>query len=157
MKYKEWREGLRVQVFRRRMEGCSGCTWHLWRSMEWWRLVCDCVLWHFLSKNKIGPEFRVSVRVNSVLGCTGSCGDQSQKTALKKETGVQWRHNYSLIMTLKSATQCSSMRTIPIIYDDVVIMRPSDLIGWDNIGKKRLDWVKTSSDEQRPTSTHKQK
>ena len=28
-------------------------------------------------KNKIGSEFRVSVRVHSVLGCPGSCGEQS--------------------------------------------------------------------------------
>ena len=29
----------------------------------------------FRQKNKKGLEFRVPVRVNSVLGCTGSCGN----------------------------------------------------------------------------------
>ena len=36
---------------------------------------CDCVLWDVPAKNKLGSEFRVSVRVHSVLGCTGSCGN----------------------------------------------------------------------------------
>ena len=31
-----------------------------------------------LSKNKIGSEVRVSVGIHSVLGCTGSYGNQSQ-------------------------------------------------------------------------------
>ena len=39
-------------------------------------------------------------------------------------------------MALKSATQCYSMRTIPIIDDDFIIMCPSDPIGWDNRGAK---------------------
>ena len=41
--------------------------------LEGKQLVCDCVLWHFPSKNKKGSEFRVSVCVHSVLGCTESC------------------------------------------------------------------------------------
>ena len=48
-----------------------------------WRLVCDCVLWHVLSKNKIGSEVMVSLRIHSVLGCTGSFGNQSQKQIRK--------------------------------------------------------------------------
>ena len=47
--------------------------------MEEWQLVCDCVLWHMSSKIKKGSEFRVSVRVNSVLGCTGSYGNTLRK------------------------------------------------------------------------------
>ena len=47
-----------------------------WRGGGW---VCDCVLWHVPSKNKLGSEFRVSVRVHSVLGCTGICGNTSRK------------------------------------------------------------------------------
>ena len=39
-------------------------------------------------------------------------------------------------MELKSATQFTSMITMPIIDDDVIIMCPSDLIGWDNRGTK---------------------
>ena len=38
-------------------------------------------------------------------------------------------------MALNLATQCTSMRTMPIL-DDVVIMCPSDMIGWDNRGIK---------------------
>ena len=52
--------------------------------MEGWRLVCDCVLWHVPSKIKKGSEFRVSVRVHSVLGCTGSCVNTSRKKLFKK-------------------------------------------------------------------------
>ena len=39
-------------------------------------------------------------------------------------------------MVLTSANRCSSFRTMPIIDDDVVLMCPSDLIGWDNRGTK---------------------
>ena len=39
-------------------------------------------------------------------------------------------------MALTSANICSSLRTTPIIDDDVVIMFPSDLIGCDNRGTK---------------------
>ena len=78
---KEWREGVRAQVPMMLMEGGSGCPRRLLRSVEAWRLVCDCVLWHVPSKNKIGSEFRVSVHVHSVLGCTGSCGNTLEKTA----------------------------------------------------------------------------
>ena len=67
------------QVLRRIMEGGSGCKWWILKSMEGWRLVCDCVLCHVLSKNKIGSEFRVSVCVHSVLGCMLSCGNTSEK------------------------------------------------------------------------------
>ena len=52
--------------------------------MEGWLLVCDFVLWHVPLKNKIGLEFRVSVRIHLVLGCTGSYGNQSQKQLYKK-------------------------------------------------------------------------
>ena len=117
-------------------EEVSGCLRRLWRSMEGWRLVCDCVLWHVPSKNNIGSEFRVSVRIHSVIGCMGSCGNHSQKKLKNNEIGVQWRCNYELIMALTSATQFSSMRTMPILDDYVVIMFPSDLLEWDNRGKK---------------------
>ena len=36
-------------------------------------------LWHVPSKIKNGSEFRVSVCVHSVLGCTGNCGNTSRK------------------------------------------------------------------------------
>ena len=36
------------------------------------------VLWQVLSKIKKGSEFRVSVHVHSVLGCTGSCGNKNE-------------------------------------------------------------------------------
>ena len=39
-------------------------------------------------------------------------------------------------MVHTSATKCSSMKLMPTLYDDVFIMCPSDLIGWDNIGAK---------------------
>ena len=39
-------------------------------------------------------------------------------------------------MEFTSATQCSSMITITINDDDVVITSPSDLIWWDNKGTK---------------------
>ena len=46
-----------------------------WRGGGWFLIVfMACSV-----KNKIGSEFRVSVRIHSVLGCTGSCGNQSQK------------------------------------------------------------------------------
>ena len=58
--------------------------------MEGWRLVCYCVLRHVPSKNKIGSEFRVVVRVHSVLGYSGSCGNQSlNQLFLNNEIGVQ--------------------------------------------------------------------
>ena len=50
--------------------------------------------------------------------------------------GVQWYCNYELIVALTSANICSSLRTITILDDDVVIMYPSDLIGFDNRGTK---------------------
>ena len=52
---------------------------------------------------------------------------------------LQRRRNSELIMALTSANRCSSLRKIPIIDDDVVIMCPSDLIGCDNRGIK---WVR---------------
>ena len=39
-------------------------------------------------------------------------------------------------MELKSDNRCSSMITMTIFDDGVFRMCPSDLIGWDNIGKK---------------------
>ena len=60
----------------------------------------------------------------------------SHKKQIKNEIGVQWRHNYELIMVLTSSIQSSSMITMPIIDDYVVKMCPSDLIGWDNRGTK---------------------
>ena len=41
-------------------------------------------------------------------------------------------------MALISAIICYSLRTVPILDDDVVIMRPSALIGCDNIGTKEV-------------------
>ena len=73
------REGGRTQLLRRRMEVGSGFPRWLWRSMEGWRLVCDSVLWHFPSKNHMGSERRVSVRVPSDIGCNRSCGNTSCK------------------------------------------------------------------------------
>ena len=40
-------------------EGGSGCPRQIRQSMEEWRLVCDCVLWHVPSKHKMGSEYRV--------------------------------------------------------------------------------------------------
>ena len=37
-----------------------------------------CILWHVPSKINNRSEFRVSVRVHSVLGCTGTCGNTSR-------------------------------------------------------------------------------
>ena len=42
-------------------------------------MVCDCDLWLVPSKIKNGSESRVSVRIHSVLGCKGSCGNTSRK------------------------------------------------------------------------------
>ena len=39
-------------------------------------------------------------------------------------------------MALTSANICSSLRKMPILDDDVVIMCPIDIIGWDNRGTK---------------------
>ena len=83
--------------------------------MDGWQLVCDVVLWHILSKNKIGSEFRVSVSVHSVLGCTGSCGNQLQKQLKNNEIGLQWHCNYELTMELTSANRCSYLRTTPLL------------------------------------------
>ena len=69
------REGVRAQVLRRKMEVEIGCMRRLLRSMEGWRLVCDFILWHIPSKNIMGSECRVSVRVYSVLGFMGICGN----------------------------------------------------------------------------------
>ena len=84
-----------------------------------------------LSKIKNRSEFRVSVRIHSVLGCVGSCGNMSRKKHLKKVTVTSLSE---LIMALKSANRCSSLRTMPIIDDDIVRMCPSDLIGCHNRG-----------------------
>ena len=56
-------------------------------------------------------------------------------------------------MALTSSNRCSSLRIIPIINDDLVIMCPSDLVGYDNRGKNGLDWVNWSSENQYQTST----
>ena len=40
------------------------------------------------------------------------------------------------MMALTSDNICSSLRTMPILDDDVVIIFPSYLIGWDNRGTK---------------------
>ena len=101
-------------------------------------MVCDCVLWHVPSKIKNGSKFRVSVRTHSVLGCTGSCGNTSSK---KPKIIIKWlqrRCNYELILALTSYNICSYLRTMPILDDDVIIMCPSDLIGCDNRGTKRV-------------------
>ena len=45
---------------------------------------------------------------------------------------LQQRRNSELIIALTSANICSSLRTKPIIDDDVVRMFPSDMIGCDN-------------------------
>ena len=39
-------------------------------------------------------------------------------------------------MALTPSNICSSLRTMPILDDDVVIICPSDLIGCDNRGTK---------------------
>ena len=39
-------------------------------------------------------------------------------------------------MVLTSANRCSSLRTMPILDDNVIVMRPSDLVGCDNRGTK---------------------
>ena len=54
----------------------------------------------------------------------------------KMKYGYNDVRNSEPIMALTSANICCSLRTIPIIDDDVVIMRPGDLIGCDNIGTK---------------------
>ena len=41
-------------------------------------------------------------------------------------------------MSLTSANICSSLRTMPILDDDVVKKFPSDFIGCDNRIKKRI-------------------
>ena len=81
-------------------------------------------------KNKIGSECRLPVRVHSVLGRGGSCGNKLHKQIFKNiEIWVQCRHNYELIMALKSSNICSSLITTLIIDDDVIRMCPSDMIG----------------------------
>ena len=50
-------------------------------------------------------------------------------------------------MSLTSETQCSSMRTMPIIDDDVVRICPSDLIEWDNRGTKGVILGQKSPEE----------
>ena len=136
------REGVRAQVLRRRMEVWSGFLWRLWQLMEGWRLVCDCFLWRVPSKNQIGSECRVSVRVHSVLGCMGSCGNTLWKQLFfNNEIWLQWRRNSDLIMALISVNRCSSLRTMLILDDDVVRMFPCDLIGWDNRGTKGVRLV----------------
>ena len=89
-----------------------------------------------MSKNNVGSVSRLSVRIHLVLGCTGICGNQLKTFLKNNEIGVQWHRSYELIMALTSANQCSSMITMTIIDDNVVRMRPSDLIGKDNGGTK---------------------
>ena len=48
------REGVRANFLRIQMDGGSDCLRRLWRLMEGCRLVCDCILWHVLSKNQMG-------------------------------------------------------------------------------------------------------
>ena len=77
---KEWTEGAMAQVFRRRIEGGSSFLWRLLQLTEGWSLVSDGVLWRMPSKKKNGSEFRMSVRLHSVLGCTGSYGNTLRKS-----------------------------------------------------------------------------
>ena len=63
-------------------------------------------------------------------------GTSHKNSFIKNLIGVQWHRSYELIMALTSANQCSSMITMTIIDDNVVRMRPSDLIGKDNGGTK---------------------
>ena len=53
----------------------------LWRGGGWFVIVFYC-MFHL---KKMGSECRVSVRVHSVLGCTGSCGNTSRKQLKKKK------------------------------------------------------------------------
>ena len=76
-----------------------------------------------------------------------------QKTDFKNEIELQWHHNSELVMALISAKICSSMIKMPIIYDDVVIICPRDLVVLDNRGTKGLVWIKNSSENQYQTST----
>ena len=117
---------------RREVVFIRGGYYGRWNGGGWFVIV---YLWNFPSKNKKGSECRVSGRVNSVLGCTGSCGNMSRKQIFKKKW-LQWRCNSELIMSLTSANIYSSLRKMPILDDDVVIMYSSDLIGWDNRGTK---------------------
>ena len=134
---KVWKEGVRAQALRRWMEGVIGFLRQIWWLVEGGRFVWDCVLWHVLSRNKIWLEFRVPVRVYSLLSFTGSCGNQTQKQILNSnEICVQWCRNSELIVVLSYDTQCSVMNKMPIIDDDVVKMRPSDLVRRDNRGQK---------------------
>ena len=44
-------------------------------------------------------------------------------------------------MVLTPDNRCSSFRTVPILDNDVVIMCPSDLIGYDNRGTQGVRLV----------------
>ena len=86
----------------RPMEEGSGFLSLLGQSMEGWRLVCYCILWHVPSKIKKGSEFRVSVRIHSVIGCTGSCGNTLRKKLFLNEimvtmTSQFWTHHGTYI------------------------------------------------------------
>ena len=66
---------------RREVVFIRGGYYGRWNGGGWFVIV---YLWNFPSKNKKGSECRVSGRVNSVLGCTGSCGNMSRKQIFKK-------------------------------------------------------------------------
>ena len=88
-----------------------------WRGGGWLVIF----LQHVPSKNKMGSECRVSVCINSVLRCMGSCGNTSWKQiCFYNELWVQWLRNYELVVALTSGKRCSSWRTIAIIDDYLI-------------------------------------
>ena len=101
--------------------------------------VAVCFLLCFMAcsvknKGRVGIQ-GVSVRMFST-GLYGKLWENVAYKALKMKKWLQLCRNSELIMALTSASICSSLRTIPIIDDDVVRMCPSDLIECDNRGTK---------------------
>ena len=84
------------------------------------------------------------VVIQGVSACTFSTRlyrDLWEHVAFKKIKDKKWLQrcrNSELIIALTSANRCSYFRTMPILDDDVVRMCPSDFIGCNNRGTKRV-------------------
>ena len=149
---KEWAEGVKAQVLMSRMEGGRGFPRRLWQLTEGWQLVCDCILWHVPSKIKNRLEFRVSVRVHSVLGCTGTCGNMPRKKLKKRQ------NSYNDVAIMNSSWHLHPP-TYVLLWENFpfLMMMSSEcaLVIWLDViieGQKGSGWVICYSENQYQTS-----
>ena len=82
----------------------------------------------------------------------GKLWEHVDKTSKKMKKWLQWHRNSELITEITSANICYYLRTTTIIDDNIIIMCPSDIMGWYNRGKKGLYWVNWSLENQYQTS-----